>query len=147
MGKKFSSGIAEIVSELEKREKEQDAILGSVREIVRHCSNGIKMLHAGEVKDAKNELAGWEELGMPFEPWLLGCCDVVGEFRREMLEMLKAGKKKEAEKYFGMMEAVYDELVPIRFSNSLLPNFRKKQDVARGQVEQARSEIVRAASR
>ena len=186
MGKKFSSGIAEIVKELEKREKEQDAILGSVREIVRHCSNGIKMLHAGEVADAKAEIAAaerkiapfsktkefeyllaqpyqeiaearmllaavqgeempsWKELGMPFEPWLLGCCDVVGEFRREMLEMLKAGKKKGAEKYFGMMETVYDELVPIRFSNSLLPNFRKKQDVARSQVEQARSEIVRS---
>jgi len=60
MGKKFSSGIAEIVKELEKREKEQDAILGSVREIVRHCSNGIKMLHAGEVADAKAEIAAAE---------------------------------------------------------------------------------------
>ena len=66
MGKKFSSGIAEIVSELEKREKEQDAILGNVREIVRHCSNGIKMLHAGEVKDAKKEIAEAERKIAPF---------------------------------------------------------------------------------
>ena len=189
MVKKFSAEIGKIVKELETREKEQDEILGSVREIVRHCSNGIKMLHAGEMKDAKAEIAAaqkkiapfaktkqfeyllnqpyqeiaearlllaavegkelpsWVDLGMPFEPYLTGLCDLVGELRREMLEMLKKGKKKEAEKYFELMSGIYDELVPIRFSNSLLPNFRKKQDVARSQVEQARSELVRATSK
>lgn len=186
MVKKIADGIAKIVAELEAREKEQDAILGSVREIVRHCSVGIKMLHAGELDRAEKEigeaerkiapfsktkefdylleqpyqeiaeaklllaavkgeeLPAWEELGMPFEPYLLGLCDLVGELRREMLEMLKKGDVKGAEKYFEMMSGIYDELVPVRFSNSLLPNFRKKQDVARSQVEQARSEIVRA---
>lgn len=190
MGKEeFSARIGGIVAELEGREKEQDAILGSVREIVRHCSNGIKLLHAGEIRKAKAEIAsaekkiarfsktkqfeylltqpyqeiaearlllaaiekkgmpGWEGMGMPFEPYLLGLCDFVGELRREMLEMLKKGKDKEAEYYFELMNSVYDELLPIRFSNSLLPNFRKKQDVARSQVEQARSELVRAKMR
>jgi translin len=178
--------IEKMVAELTKREKEQDRILGTTREIIRHCSNSIKMMHAGELKNAKAELSqiekklcpiaktkvfdylltqtyqevaeahlllaaierrelpGFEELGMPFEPYLLGMCDFVGELRRQMLECLKVGKKKEAGYYFDMMNAIYDELVPIRFSNSLLPNFRKKQDVARHQVEQARSEIVHA---
>ncbi len=189
MAKRFKADIGKIVKELEGREKEQDAILGTVREIVRHCSNGIKMLHAGEIADAKKEIAAaqkkiapfaktkefeyllnqpyqeiaeamlilaavegeelpsWNELGMPFEPYLTGLCDFVGELRREMLEMLKKGKKKEAEKYVELMSGIYDERVPIRFSNSLLTNFRKKQDVARGQVEQARSELVRATSK
>jgi translin len=183
---KFAAKIDGVVKELEKREKEQDAILGSTREIVRHCSNGIKLIHSGEITSAKKEieaaqkkvaqfskterfgylleqvfqeiaearlllcaverkeLHSWEELKMPFEPYLLGLCDLVGELRREMLEMLKVGKKKEAEYYFEMMSGIYEELLPIRFSNSLLPNFRKKQDVARSQVEQARSELVRA---
>jgi len=64
-----------------------------------------------------------------------------------MLECLKRGDKKSAGRYFELMSGIYDELSPIRFSNSLLPNFRKKQDVARMQVEQARSELVRATSR
>ena len=186
---KFSKKIAVIVKELEAREKEQDKILSSTREIIRHCSNGIKLMHAGEMKKAKAEIADaqkkvapfsktkqfaylleqtqqeiaearlllaaverkelpdWEELSMPFESYLLGLCDLVGELRREMLEMLKRGKKKEAEYYFELMSGIYDELLPIRFSNSLLPNFRKKQDVARMQVEQARSELVRAKMR
>jgi translin len=183
---KLSFGVEGIVSELVGREKEQDGILSCVRGIVRHCSNGIKLIHAGEIAQARKEIAAaqqeiapfaktkkfaylleqpyqeiveaklllaavegkklptYSELGMPFEPYLLGLCDLVGELRREMLEMLKKGKKKEAEKYFELMSGIYDELMPIRFSNSLLPNFRKKQDVARGQVEQARSELVRA---
>ena len=188
-GGKFPQRIAKIVKELEGREREQDGILGSVREIIRHCANGIKLVHAGEVKRAKAEIAqaekkiapfsktekfgyllaqprqeiaearlllaavegkelpGWEELKMPFEPYLLGICDLVGELRREMLEMLKKGRIKEAERYFELMGGIYDELLPIRFSNSLLPNFRKKQDVARSQTEQARSELVRAKMR
>ena len=188
-GGKFSAKIGTIVKELEGREKEQDAILGSVREIIRHCANGIKLIHAGDAARAKADIAqaerkiapfaktkkfeyllsqpyqeiaearlllaavekkslpGWEELGMPFEPYLLGICDLVGELRREMLEMLKKGKKAEAERYFELMSGIYDELLPIRFSNSLLPNFRKKQDVARSQTEQARSELVRAKMR
>ena len=187
--RKFSNKIGTIVRELEKRDKEQDRILGSVREIVRHCATGIKMLHAGEIASAKKEIAaarkkispfsktkqfeylleqpyqeiaeaqlllaavekralpGWKELGMPFEPYLLGLCDFVGELRREMLECLKRGDKKQAARYFEMMSGIYDELSPIRFSNSLLPNFRKKQDVARSQVEQARSELVRATAK
>ena len=186
MAKDFSARIGEIVLELSAREKEQDAILGSVREIIRHCANGIKLLHSGEVKEAKKEIAqaekkispyaktkkfeyllsqpyqeiaeamlllaavevkplpGWEELGMPFEPYLLGLCDLSGELRREMLEMLKKGKIGQAERYFELMNETYNEMLPIRFSNSLLPNFRKKQDVARSQTEQARSELVRA---
>lgn len=184
--KKLSAEIAAIVKELERREKEQDRILSKTREIIRHCSNGIKLAHSGELGEAKAEVAAaekkvapfsktkqfgyllaqtyqeiaeakiflaavekkplptWKELGMPFEPYLLGLCDLVGELRRQMLEMLKKGKVKDAERYFELMSGIYDELLPIRFSNSLLPNFRKKQDVARMQVEQARSELVRA---
>ena len=186
---RISAEISLIVSELSRREKEQDGILGSTREIVRHCATGIKMLHAGEIKQAKAEIASarrkispfaatkqfeyllsqpyqeiaearlllaaveqkplpsWQDLSMPFEPYLLGLCDFAGELRREMLEMLKKGKIKEAERYFELLSAIYEELQPIRFSNSLLPNFRKKQDVARSQTEQARSELVRAKMR
>ena len=183
---KISPKIGKITQELSRREKEQDGILSSTREIIRHCALGIKMLHAGEIAQARKEIAAaerkvapfaktekfgylleqvwqeiaearlllaavqkkelpaYEELGMPFEPYLLGMCDFVGELRRQMLECLKRGDRKEASRYFELMSGIYDELSPVRFSNSLLPNFRKKKDVARMQVEQARSELVRS---
>ena len=89
------------------------------------------------------EIPDYKELGVPFEPYLLGLMDAVGEFRREMLEELKKGRREEAERYFNAMNAVYEATLPLRFSNSLLPGFRKKQDVARIQLENARSELLR----
>ncbi|MFH1284957.1 MAG: hypothetical protein ABIH99_00060 [Candidatus Micrarchaeota archaeon] len=82
------------------------------------------------------------ELKVPFEVYLTGLMDCVGELRREMLEELKHGNKKRAEQHFDSMNEIYEATLPLRFSNSLLPNFRKKQDVARSQVEQARSELL-----
>lgn len=182
-------GVEGIIKTLRKREKRQDEIIPKTREMIRDCSNGVKLLHAKRTKEAKEciervragikklnrgkefghlfdrllqqtyqefteavvLLAGIErkaipsyrEIGVPFEPYLLGLCDCIGEFRREMLEELKRGNKKKAEYYFDLMSDIYDTLIPIRFSGSLLPNFRRKQDVARMQVEQARSELLR----
>jgi len=92
---------------------------------------------------ADEEIPGVDELGIPIESYLTGLMDSVGEFRREMLEQLKKGRKKAAEKYFDAMTAVYEETLPLKFSNSILPGFRRKQDVARGQLENARSELLR----
>jgi len=59
-----------------------------------------------------------------------------------MYEALRKNNRKEAEEFFAMMEAIYDELLPLRFSNAILPDFRRKQDVARIQIEQARGELL-----
>ena len=75
-------------------------------------------------------------------PYLNGLLDATGELKREMYESLRHGKKKDAEKYFAMMEGIYDALLPLRFSNAVLPEFRRKQDVARMQIEQARGELL-----
>ncbi len=83
-----------------------------------------------------------EELGVPDIPYLNGLLDAIGELKREMYESLRKRKREDAEAYFAMMEGIYDELLPLRFSNSVLPEFRKKQDSARHQIEQARGELL-----
>jgi translin len=85
-----------------------------------------------------------ESLKLPFGPFMTGLLDCVGELRRQMLEELRAGNKNDAEYYFEVMSRMYEATLPLRFSNSILPNFRKKQDVARMQVESARSELLRS---
>ncbi|MFH0927335.1 MAG: hypothetical protein V1822_02035 [Candidatus Micrarchaeota archaeon] len=89
-------------------------------------------------------LPDYKKLGVPASVYLLGLCDCIGEFRRQMLEEIKAGRAKEADYYFELMQEAYEQMSVIRFSNSVLPSFRRKQDVARGQLEHARSEILRA---
>jgi translin len=180
-------GLDSILPLLEKREKARDEVIGASRPLVRHCALAIKQLHAGEVENAKKEIATleqklkslpnsdpsfeylfepiWQEmveakllmaaverkalptytsLGVPPAVFLLGVCDAVGEFRRAMLESLRMGKKTDAQYYFALMDQCYDQLSIIRFSGSLLPNFKPKQDMARHSLEQARSEILRA---
>lgn len=78
----------------------------------------------------------------PSVPYLLGLLDCVGELKREMYESLRKGDKKEAERYFIHMENIFDSLMHLKFSNSILPDFRRKQDVARIQIEQARGELI-----
>ncbi|VVC04525.1 Translin family protein [Candidatus Bilamarchaeum dharawalense] len=88
------------------------------------------------------KIPGHDELKIPELPYLLGLLDAIGELKREMYECLRHGDKKEAEVYFALMEEIYNELLTLRFSNAILPEFRHKQDSARHQIEQARGELI-----
>jgi translin len=92
----------------------------------------------------KKDIPAPTDLGIPFSPYMSGLLDCIGELRRQMLEESRHGKRKEAEYYFEKMNWLYEATLPLRFSDSILPNFRKKQDVARVQVENARSELLRS---
>jgi translin len=82
------------------------------------------------------------ELEVEPEEYLLGIMDVVGELKREILESLRAGNIKAAESYLDIMKSIYDDTRSVRFAEAVLPGFRKKQDVARIQIENAGSDIL-----
>ena len=76
------------------------------------------------------------------------CCGYEQDWLDTQYKRIKALRSDPhmAERWiFGMfdaMEKIYEAVEPFQFSNSILPNFRRKQDVARRQIEQARSEIL-----
>ena len=82
------------------------------------------------------------ETGVDNEAYLLGLMDVVGELKREVLEALRESDLKSAESYFEMMKLIYDKTRHLRFAEAVLSGFRKKQDVARIQLENAGGEIL-----
>jgi translin len=86
-------------------------------------------------------------VGVGHDAYLMGLMDVVGELKREILESLRAGRIKEAEWYFDTMKGIYDSTRRLRFAEAVLNGFRKKQDVARIQIETAGSEILSARRR
>lgn len=90
----------------------------------------------------KRKIPSIKEIGVDDVSYLNGLLDAVGELKREMYEALRRNERKEAERFFSFMEEIYDSLLPLRFSNSVLPDFRRKQDVARIQIEQARGELL-----
>jgi len=98
------------------------------------CFNAIKN---------REPVPDYEELSIPYLEWLTGLCDCVGELRRALQIALKDGEKEEAEHYFKEMNALYDNVMVLNYSGSIVGSLKPKQDAARRQVEQARSEILR----
>ncbi|MEM0149777.1 MAG: hypothetical protein QXW10_02685 [Candidatus Micrarchaeaceae archaeon] len=76
------------------------------------------------------------------DAYLFGLMDAVGELKREVLEALRRDDTKNAEKFFDLMNKIYDSTRRLRFAEAILPGFRRKQDTARIQLENAGSEIV-----
>lgn len=85
-----------------------------------------------------------DELGEGSVGYLLGLMDTVGELKREIFDQLRKGNREGALAYFSIMEEIYDSSLPLKFPNSIIPDFRKKQDVARIQIEGLMPEILAA---
>jgi translin len=85
-----------------------------------------------------------DELGVDTVAYLNGLADTSGELRRAMQIALGDGKRKDAQYYFDCLSELYDNLMLVKFSSSLVGPLKHKQDVVRSQVEQARSEMLRS---
>ncbi len=83
-----------------------------------------------------------EQLNESAVAYLLGIMDVVGELKREAFDELIAKNRKKAEEYYSIMKGIYDSTLHIRFANSIMPGFRKKQDTARIQLESVAAELL-----
>jgi translin len=94
-----------------------------------------------EIK-VNGKIPQYKRIGVDEESYLMGLMDVMGELKREVLESLRDGKVKDADEYFKKMRTIYDSTRSIRFAEAVLNGFRRKQDVARIQVENAGTEIL-----
>jgi Predicted RNA-binding protein of the translin family len=82
-----------------------------------------------------------EELGVPEGYYVLGMADAVGEMRRMALELLRKGKKEEAERVYQTMEEVYGVLWDLEYPKALVPNLRQKIDYMRRIIEETHHDI------
>ena len=92
---------------------------------------------------SKKVIPSMGSIGEAEVAYLLGLMDVVGELKREAIESLRKGKNKDAKEYYKIMADIYDSTLHMRFANSVLPDFRRKQDVARIQLESVMNEMLR----
>lgn len=89
-----------------------------------------------------SEIPHYSKLGVSPEAFLLGMCDALGELRREIVEHMRKDDYATATRLFEEMSGIYELMLPMRFSNSLLPGFRRKLDVGRSSVEQCRRDLL-----
>jgi len=129
-------------AEVKKLLKYQENFPSQIGHIMQEYTEAKIVLRVVDKRDLP-EFDELSRLGVSPVSYLNGLLDATGEIKREMYESLRRGNKNEAKAYFKMMEKIYDSLIPIRFSNAVLPEFKRKQDVARIQIEQARGELLR----
>ncbi|MCD6380985.1 MAG: hypothetical protein J7L50_01500 [Candidatus Odinarchaeota archaeon] len=77
-------------------------------------------------------------------PYVLGLCDMVGELRRYVLNLIKDGDIEGAEKLSRIMLKINDNLNLMVYPDSMIPGLKRKKDVVRGLVEKTLSDITNA---
>ena len=115
------------------------------------------VLHAGFVADSAKEYAEARltaalaagtplplpsELGVAVAPFLNGLGEAVGEMRRRMLDLLRAGDLEEGERTLGAMEGVLDLLAALDYPDGMTGGLRRTTDVARALVERSRADLT-----
>jgi translin len=128
-----------------------------LRQVVEVLSGHPDVLHAGFVADAAKEyvearltaalfhdrpLPSPAELGVDPVPYLHGLGEAVGELRRRLLDLLRAGEIDEAERRLVSMDRIVDLLAEIDYPDGMTNGLRRTTDVARSLVERSRSDLT-----
>lgn len=119
-----------------------------------------ELVGAGFVLDAQKEFAearlvygllvdpaplpGPDDLGVDVAAWLNGLAETVGELRRRMLDLLRAGEHDGAETALATMEDILALLVTIDFPDGVTSGLRRSTDVARSITERSRGDLTTA---
>jgi translin len=115
------------------------------------------ILHAGFISDAGKEyaearltaaLAAGEPLPLPAElgveaaPYLNGLGEAVGELRRRMLDLLRAGDLDAGEHTLEAMETVLELPADLDYPDGMTGGLRRTTDVARALIERSRADLT-----
>jgi translin len=82
-----------------------------------------------------------EELGVGDAPYLNGMAEAIGEGRRRVLDLLRAGDVATAERTLAVLEDLYGVLVTIDYPDAITMNLRRSTDVARSLIEKTRGDL------
>jgi translin len=90
----------------------------------------------------KNEIPSEKELDVMPESYVLGLMDCVGELKRMIFDKIRIGDIDDASRVFEIMENLYLHLYPFSMYDKVLKEARRKIDVDRILVDDARGAIT-----
>ncbi|MGQ0796139.1 MAG: RNA-binding protein [Nitrosopumilaceae archaeon] len=90
----------------------------------------------------KSEIPSAESLGVRGESYILGLLDCVGELKRLVYDSIRIGKANDARKFFEIMENLYLFLYPFAIYDKIINETRRKLDVNRILIEDARAAVT-----
>jgi len=83
-----------------------------------------------------------EDLGVGDAPYLNGLAEAIGELRRHVLDLLRAGEDDRAARSFQAMEDIHALLADIDYPDAITGGLRRSTDVARAVIERTRSDLT-----
>jgi translin len=141
--------------------KAADALLVEARELLDVAEATLAahpdVYYAGFLQDAQKEYAEAqatralvtgeplpppEDVGVGDAPYLNGLAEAVGELRRHLLDVLRAGDVARAKELFEAMEEIHAVLVDLDFPDAMTGGLRRSTDVARAIIERTRSDLT-----
>ena len=90
----------------------------------------------------KNEIPSEKELDVMSESYVLGLMDCVGELKRMIFDKIRIGDIDNASRVFEIMENLYLNLYPFSMYDKVVKEARRKIDVDRILVDDARGAIT-----
>lgn len=112
--------------------------------------------HAGFLHDAEKEYAearatyafinheelpGPEELAVGDAAYLNGLSEVIGELRRNLLDIIRHGNIDRGEELLSAMDDIYYVLVSMDYPDAITGGLRRSTDVARSIMERSRGDL------
>jgi translin len=83
-----------------------------------------------------------EELGVGDAPYLNGLAETIGELRRHLLDVLRAGDVNRATELFEAMEEIHSLLADVDQPEAITGGLRRSTDIARAVIERTRSDLT-----
>lgn len=83
-----------------------------------------------------------EDLSVGDAPYLNGLAEAIGELRRHVLDLLRAGEDARAAAAFQAMEEIHALLADIDYPDAITGGLRRSTDVARAVIERTRSDLT-----
>jgi translin len=138
-----------------------DQLLAEARELLAMAESTLAahpdVYYAGFLQDAQKEYAEAlatralvagdpvpppEDVGVGDAPYLNGLAETVGELRRHLLDVLRAGDVARATALFAAMEEIHALLADVDYPDAITGNLRRSTDVARSIIERTRSDLT-----
>ena len=135
--------------------EEAQAELGSLRthirdDLERYLINAEQeLVEAYQLKCVyeKTSLVGIEELNVATSSYLLGLLDSIGEIKRMIYDNLRTERTSDALNLFALMEDLYSSIYPFSVYDNIVPGIKRKLDVAKLLIENARSTLTEESNR
>ncbi len=82
------------------------------------------------------------ELEIDYPAYLNGLGEAMGELRRSILDLMRAGELARAEELLRVMDEVYGVMVTVDFPDAITRGLRRTTDMVRGVLERTRGDLT-----